>query len=104
MISQSKRWQKVAAPKKRAVQKKFQFKRVEDNYSLEIMRDIHLFLEYCTKKGEDLPDLLLFEGDGRRLVRKLNRETLKHILKINEITKKYKTNVKQNVCKILKAA
>lgn len=28
-----------------------------------------LFLEYCRKKGEDLPDLLLFEGDGRRLVR-----------------------------------
>lgn len=28
-----------------------------------------LFREYCRKKGEDLPDLLLLVGDGRRLVR-----------------------------------
>jgi len=34
-----------------------------------LLLENRLFLEYCRRNGEDFPVLLLFVGDGRRLVR-----------------------------------
>ena len=48
---------------------KYKFKRGKNDYYRLRMRDIYLLREYCSKKGDDLLDLLLFVGDGRRLVR-----------------------------------